>query len=71
MNAIRIYRISNFFYRNNLGVLAKVFVALNYLLHNSYIPASCSIGKRTLFAYKGIGVVIHGRAKIGKECLIG
>lgn len=33
-------------------------------------PPSVKIGGGTSFGYKGIGVVIHKRAKIGKNCVI-
>lgn len=42
-----------------------------YILFNSSVPASCKIGKGTKFGYGGIGVVIHARAEIGDNCLIG
>ena len=42
-----------------------------YLLFNSSVPASCVLGKGTKFAYGGIGVVIHARAIVGENCLIG
>lgn len=42
-----------------------------YLLFNSSVPASVKIGRDTKFAYGGIGVVIHARAVIGNNCLIG
>jgi serine O-acetyltransferase len=44
---------------------------LNFLIFNSHIPCSSSIGKGTKFAYGGIGVVIHSRAVIGENCVIG
>jgi len=40
-------------------------------MHNSFIPSSCNIGKDTVIAYGGIGVVIHSNALIGRHCMIG
>ncbi len=71
MNAIYLYRIGNFFFKHKLKFIAKFFVVLSYFIYNSYIPASCKIGKGTKFAYWGIGVVIHANAEIGSNCLIG
>lgn len=71
MNAIKLYRLGNFFYRKKLKPLAKLVDMLVFLIYNSYIPSSCSIGKGSRFAYKGIGVVIHARSTIGENCLIG
>lgn len=42
-----------------------------YLIHNSYIPPTCEIGRNTIFGYKGIGCIIHSHAKVGDECIIG
>ena len=71
MLALKIYRLSNFFYKKNCKVLSKILDIINYYLHNSIIPGSCKIGKKTKLAYGGIGVVIHSNAEIGEGCLIG
>lgn len=42
-----------------------------YCLHTSHIPSSAEIGKGTRLVYRGISVVIHTRAKIGENCIIG
>jgi serine O-acetyltransferase len=71
MNAIILHRIGNWFYINKLIIISKVIDGIIFLLYNSYIPSSAKIGKKTIFAYKGIGVVIHSRAIIGNNCIIG
>lgn len=71
MNAIDFYRLAHWFYRHNMEVLAKVIRGVIFLLFNSYIPYTCNIGKNTKCGYKGIGVVIHSRAIIGENCMIG
>lgn len=40
-------------------------------MRNSIIPGSTEIGRHTIFAYGGIGMVIHKKAKIGSYCNIG
>lgn len=70
MNAIVMYRIERWFYLHHLTLLAKTIRGLIYLLYNSYIPYTCEIGKGTKFGYKGMGVVIHSRARIGEDCII-
>ena len=42
-----------------------------FMFYNSVIPYQATIGKRTRFAYGGIGVVIHKRAVIGQNTVIG
>lgn len=68
---IRLYRVAHCLYRCRIPVLPRFIWKLNYLLFNSSVPASVVIGKGTKFGYGGIGVVIHSRAIIGKNCVIG
>ena len=65
------YRLSNFLYKIKVPLLPKIIYYLQYLLFNSRLPYTVQIGKRTKFAYGGIGIVIHGRSIIGDDCIIG
>lgn len=71
MLALKVYRISNFFYRYKLKKISKIIDIINYYLHNSILPGSCVIEKDTKVAYGGIGMVIHARTKIGEHCMLG
>ena len=55
---------------SSFNFLGKNYSGGVYLLYNCFIPYTCEIGKGTTFGYKGMGVVIHSRAKIGENCLI-
>lgn len=44
---------------------------LNYLIFNSYVPPTASIGEGTVLGYGGMALVIHARSVIGKRCVIG
>lgn len=68
---MRIYRMGNWFYRNQVPIIPKVCDFLIRLLHNSAVYSQSNIGKGTIFAYGGIGVVIHKRVEIGENCIIG
>lgn len=70
MNAIKFYRAARWCYLHRLTFLAKLIRGLIFFLYNSFIPYTCEIGEGTTFAYKGMGVVIHSRAVIGKNCII-
>ena len=70
MNAIKLYRVERWLYLHKMAIGAKMIRALIYLLHNSFIPYTADIGEGTTFGYKGIGVVVHSNAVIGKNCLI-
>lgn len=65
------YRLANWLYRHHIPLLPKLLWRVMYLLFNSSVPASCSIGKGTVLAYGGIGIVVHARAVIGRNCVIG
>lgn len=65
------YRLANWLYRKHIPLLPKLIYYIQYLLFNSSVPASCKIGGGTKFGYGGIGVVIHTRAVIGRNCIIG
>ncbi|MEL0609336.1 serine O-acetyltransferase [Vibrio echinoideorum] len=52
-------------------MFSSVIYKLQFVLFNSAVPHSVSIGKGSRFAYGGIGCVIHARAKIGSNCVIG
>ncbi len=65
------YRLANFLHRHHIPFIPKLIYYFQYILFNSSVPSSCKIGKGTKFGYGGIGVVIHARAEIGKNCLIG
>lgn len=71
MLTLKIYKISNFFYKKKMKRISKLLDLLNYYLHNSIVPGTCEIGKETKIAYGGIGIVIHARARIGEHCMIG
>lgn len=71
MNAVNKYRRAHWLANHHLRPLAKIYEMWIYLIHNCFVPATCEIGEGTTFGYKGIGVVIHSRARIGKNCVIG
>lgn len=66
-----LHRTAHFLYRKKVPLLPKLIYVLQYLLANSMVPPSVKIGRRTQFAYRGIGLVIHKRAVIGDDCTIG
>ncbi|GLI56921.1 serine acetyltransferase [Propionigenium maris DSM 9537] len=71
MNAIRLYKFSNYLFKKKLFKAALVIQSVNRILNNSHIPYSVKIGENSKFAYGGIGVVIHSKAIIGNNCMIG
>ena len=71
MNIIKLYRIGNFLHNKNIPVLPKIIYYIQFFMFNSSIPPEAEIGTGTKCAYGGIATVIHNRAKIGSDCIIG
>lgn len=69
--SILLYRIGNFFHRNKLSFVATLITWLNRFLFSVFIPSSATIGANFKLGYWGLGVVIHARAVIGDNCLVG
>lgn len=66
-----LYRVGNWFYRKKIPLIPNIFDFIIRLAHNSAIYSQTDIGEGTKFGYGGIAVVVHKRAKIGKNCVIG
>lgn len=71
INAIFFYRIARWLYLKKIPLLPNLLKLFIFLIYNSIIPFNCKIGKGTRFSYGGIGTVIHKRAVIGENCIIG
>lgn len=71
MNLINLQKFANKLYLYKIPVVPKIIYYIQFILFNSSVPYKCKIGKNTKFAYGGIGVVIHERAEIGDNCIIG
>ncbi len=68
---MKLYKIGNWFFRNGWPFIPKVCDFLIRIIHNCVIYSETDIGKGTKFGYGGIGVVIHKKARIGEDCVIG
>lgn len=71
MNLANFQRVAHFFYRKKMTPIAKLIYKFNFLLFNSSVPPAVKIGKNSVFAYGGIGVVINKRVSFGENCVIG
>lgn len=65
------YRLANWLWRHKVPLVPKVIYYLQYLLFNCSVPASCKLGGGTRFGYGGMAVIVHARAKVGNNCVIG
>lgn len=66
----RIFRISNWLYRKGVPVLPRLLYVFNRIVFSIVLPPSVTLGKNVLFAYSGLGIVIHARCRIGNGVTI-
>lgn len=71
MSLSKIHKVGHWFYRNKLPLLSFICDRAIFIFYNSSVPSGVEIGDKTLFAYGGIGIVIHKNSKIGEHCMIG
>lgn len=71
LNAIAFYRIFRWCYLHHIPFIPKIVTLIIFLLYNSKIPYTADIGRGTKFGYGAIGVVLHSRTVVGKNCIIG
>jgi serine O-acetyltransferase len=70
VNAISFYRFGRFSRRLRLVPLQRIAEAMNLLAFSASIPARAEIGEGTVCEHRGIGVVVHPGAVIGRRCRI-
>lgn len=64
------YYKANSYYRKRKVKRAKMIMFLANILHSSDIDYRANIDKNVKFGHRGIGIVIHRDAVIGKNCHI-
>ncbi|MCA1065391.1 serine acetyltransferase [Rossellomorea sp. AcN35-11] len=70
LKALELYKISRFCYLNGFVEGADYIRDFIQFKFNSFIPYTAEIGEGTRFGYGGVGLIIHKKAKIGKNCVI-
>lgn len=67
---VLLYRFGHFIHRLGLKKIALLISWINRFLFAVWIPSSCIIGHNFSLGYWGLGVVIHSKTIIGKNCTI-
>ncbi len=65
INAIQIYRFSNWAYRRKIPVLPRLCDYVSRLVFNCWIPHKAAIGRDVTVGYGGLAIVIHDDSVIG------
>ena len=71
MSALCLYRVANRLDHWHVPLIPRVLEKLILLIYRCVVPRRCEIGEGTELGYGGIAVVIHERAKIGRNVGIG
>ncbi len=71
INLYKFYILSHRLYLMKIPFLPFLIKFIIFIIYNCNIPYECILGKGTRFAYSGIGVVLHKRTRMGKNCMIG
>ncbi len=66
-----IWRLSNRLHHWHVPVLPKLCYAFNRIVFSAVLPPGVRMGEGVLLGYKGLGIIIHRRAVIGNNVLIG
>lgn len=70
MDAIRIQRLAHKLFLKRIPFLPSLLMRWIHFRYNSDLSAITEIGEGTKLGHGGIGVVIHPKAKIGRNCII-
>lgn len=65
------YRIAHWLYCHHIPFIPKLMYYAQRIFFKSSLPPTCTIGIGTKLAYGGLAIVIHARAVIGNNCMIG
>jgi serine O-acetyltransferase len=71
LNAADIQRAAHRLQKIGIPFVPALLYRANFLIFNSAIHPSATLGDETRLAYGGIGVVIHGDCRIGRRVIIG
>lgn len=70
MNVYKWYKVSRLMYLHHIPILPQMIKGLIRVLWSGVIPYQAEIGEGTILGYQGLGIVIHKRCIIGKNCHI-
>ena len=70
MNALDLQRMAHRLHKQGIPMVPDLIRRTIQVLFSSVLPPELEIGEGTQLGYGGLGVVIHGEARIGRKCLI-
>jgi serine O-acetyltransferase len=70
-NAIFFYRIAHWCFTHKIPLIPSLIQLIIFVVYASKVPYKCKIGEGSFFVVKGLGVILHDKTVIGKNCSIG
>jgi serine O-acetyltransferase len=70
MDPLLLYKIDHWAWRHKIPLVSPLMQLLMQAVFGCRIKGSCKIDQGTLFAYKGMGVLVVSGAVIGRDCYI-
>lgn len=67
---LKIHEMAHWFYNRKLTWFASFLWAVNRIVFSCDIRPSVNVGEGTAFYHNGLGVVIHPKSRIGKNCKV-
>ena len=64
---IKVFRMAAWLHRLGVPLLPRCLYALNRIVFSIVLPPSVTVGRDVRFAYSGLGIVVHARARIGER----
>ncbi len=71
IDGLLFYRVGNWCYRHKVPLVPKMMKAASRVVYSSYLPSECTIGRDSMLGYGGLGTVVHPRAVIGSNVMVG
>lgn len=67
LNPIWLYRVAHYLYRRHVPILPWVIDYAIRVIFACWLPHTTALGKRPVLGYGGLGIVIHGDARLGDD----
>ena len=71
LNPVTYYRLARWLYLHKVPLLPRVVSRFCTFWFHCYLPHTSDIGRGFEVGYGGIGVIVHGRAKVGNNVFMG
>lgn len=67
---LKIHAVAHWLWRYHVPLLPVLLSGINRILFATVLPASVRVGHGVLFAYQGLGTVVHKRCVIGDHVVV-